>query len=79
MRREKLGAKNHNLQGKDLEKWCKKSVGVQSPKIQLVMGKTKAKISPKHENVWDLGREWEMKKNSWEKGMKVLISGHYQA
>ena len=37
-------------------------VGFQSPKIQLGMGKAKARISPNHENVWELGREWEMKK-----------------
>ena len=29
------------------------------------MRKTKARISPNHENVWDLGREWEMSGNSF--------------
>ena len=38
-------------------------VGFQSPKIQLRMGQTKARISPNHENVWDFGSEWEMKKD----------------
>ena len=36
---------------------------IQSPKIQLGMGKAKGRISSNHENVWDLGREWEMKKD----------------
>ena len=33
------------------------------------MEKTKAEMSPNHEKVWDLGREWESKKISWEKGI----------
>ena len=37
------------------------------------MGKTKARISPNHENVWGLGREFEMKKKSWEKGNGKLV------
>ena len=45
-------------------------VGFPSPKIQLGMGKAKARISANYENVWDLGMEWEMKKRlSWEKVM----------
>ena len=27
------------------------------------MGKAKARISPNHENMWNLGREWEMKRD----------------
>ena len=38
-------------------------MGFQLPKIQLGIEKAKARISPNHENVWDLGREWEMKKD----------------
>ena len=48
-------------------------VGFQSPKIQLGMGKTKARISPNHKNVWDLGREWEMKKIITRKGNGKLV------
>ena len=39
-------------------------MGVQLPKMQLGMAKTEARISQNYENVWDLGREWEMKKDS---------------
>ena len=38
-------------------------MGFQSPKIQWGMGKAKIRISSNHENVWDLGREWDMKKD----------------
>ena len=51
-------------------------MGFQSPKIQFETGKSKARISPNHKKVWDLGREWKMKKIlSWGKGMG--FSGKY--
>ena len=37
------------------------------------MGKVKAKISPNHENAWDLGRECEMKKVIMGKGNGKLV------
>ena len=37
------------------------------------MGKAKARISPNHENVWDLEREWEMKKDYHGKGNGKLV------
>ena len=44
------------------------------------MRKTKARISPNHENVWDLGREWEMKKDyhgkrEWESSGQSFFKG----
>ena len=48
-------------------------MGFQSPKIQLGMGKTKVRISPNHENMWDLGRDWEMEKIIMGKGNGKIV------
>ena len=50
-----------------------KIVGFQSSKMQLRMGKTKARISPDYENVWNLGKEWEMKNIFIGKGNRKLV------
>ena len=40
--------------------------------MQLGMAKTEARISQNYENVWDLGREWEMKKVSGKRNRKLV-------
>ena len=37
------------------------------------MRKTEARLSPNHTNVWDSGREWEMKKIYYGKSEWVII------
>ena len=40
--------------------------------MQLGMAKTEARISQNYEKVWDLEREWEMKKVSGKRNRKLV-------